>query len=105
MAQPPDFTAPILEHDWAQLSEVSAAVRRSLDDALSDLVREAVEEPTESYAASCARIDRAFGDRMAPYRDLDWAVDRATALQHVLKQGLRQGPYRTGDDDPKVRGS
>ena len=105
MAQPPDLTAPILEHDWARLSEVSAAVRRSLDDALADLVRASVENPTEPYAASCARIDRAFGERMAPYRDLDWAVDRATALQHVLKQGLRHGPYRTGNDDPEVRRS
>jgi hypothetical protein len=102
MAQPPDLTAPILKHDWAQLSEVSAAVRRSLDDALEDLVRAAVEDPTGPNATSCARIDRAIGGRMAPYWNLDWAVDRVTALRHALKQSLRQGPYRTGGNDLKA---
>jgi hypothetical protein len=105
MARPSDLTAPILQDDWAQLSEVSAALRRGLDDALTDLVRATVEDPPTSYAASCSRIDRAFGDRMAPYWNLDWAVDRATALQHALKEGLLQGPYRSDADGNMVSGS
>ncbi|MCJ2117287.1 hypothetical protein MKK65_12075 [Methylobacterium sp. J-001] len=83
------MAAAALGHDWAQLSEVGAAVRRSLDDALGELVRAAIENPTEAYAASCARIDQTFADRMAPYRSLSWAMDQAAALQHALKQGLR----------------
>ena len=102
MARAPDLTAPILQDDWAQLSGVSAALRRGLDDALTDLVRAAVEDPPTSYAASCARIDRAFGDRMAPYWSLDWAVEQAEALQRALKEGLCQGPYRTDRNDPEA---
>ncbi|MCJ2124784.1 hypothetical protein [Methylobacterium sp. J-077] len=95
------MTTAILQDDWAQLTEVGAAVHRNLDDALADLVRAAVEDPTASYAASCARIDRAFEDRMAPYQHLAWAMDQAAALQRKLKDGLRQGPYRTDGNDPK----
>ncbi|SFL36904.1 hypothetical protein [Methylobacterium pseudosasicola] len=96
MAQTPDSATAALAHDWARLSEVGVAVRRSLDDALEELVRAAIENPTESYAASCARIDRAFDDRMAPYRSLSWAMDQAATLQHALKEGLRHLSYRSG---------
>lgn len=105
MAQSPDLAAAALGHDWAQLSEMGAAVRRSLDDALADLVRAAIEDPRASYAVSCARIDRAFDDRMAPYHHLAWAMDQAEALQRVLKDRLCQGPYRTDRNDPKAAGS
>lgn len=105
MAQSPDLAAAALGHDWAQLSEVGAAVRRSLDDALADLVRAAVEDPTASYVASCTRIDRAFENRMAPYQHLAWATDQAEALRRVLKDRLCQGPYRTDGNDPKATGS
>ncbi|MCJ2020463.1 hypothetical protein MKK84_24035 [Methylobacterium sp. E-065] len=44
MAQIDDLAAAALGHNWAQLSEVGAAVRRSLDDALADLVRVAADE-------------------------------------------------------------
>ncbi|MCJ2084869.1 hypothetical protein MKK88_02525 [Methylobacterium sp. E-005] len=80
-------------------------MRRSLDDAPADLVHAAIEDPTEACAASCARIDRVLEDRMAPYWNLDWAVDRVAALQHALKEGLRHGPYRSDKDGDKVSGS
>lgn len=105
MAQASALTAAALGQDWAQLSEDGADVRRCLDDALADLMRAAVEDPTASYAASCARIDRAFEYRMAPYQHLAWAMDQAEALQRALKDGLRQGPYRTDGNAPKAVGS
>lgn len=80
-------------------------MRRSLDDAPADLVHVAIEDPKESCAASCTCINRVLEDRMAPYWSLDWAVDRVAALQHALKEGLRQGPYRSDQDGDKVSGS
>jgi hypothetical protein len=105
MARPSGLTAAALGHDWAQLSEDGAAVHRCLDDALADLVRGAVGDPTASYTASWARIDRAFEDRMAPYHHLAWAMDQAEALRRALKHGLRQGSYRTDGNDLKTVGS
>lgn len=105
MAQSPDLAAAALGQDWAQLSEMGAAVRRSLDDALADLVRAAIEDPRASYTVSCARVDRAFNDRMAPYQHLAWAMDQAEALRRAFKDGLRQGPYRTDGNDLKTSGS
>ena len=65
-----------------------AAVQASLDGALEDLLRAAVESPTEPYSASCARIDAVFDCRMAPHRHLAWALAEAEALKRRLKCGL-----------------
>lgn len=97
MAQIPDSGTAALHDEWDQLSEVGAAVRRSLDDALSVLVRAAIDDPTLSYAASCHRIDQTFAVWMAPYRNLGWAMDQAAVLQRALKNSLSHRPYRTGE--------
>lgn len=65
-----------------------AAVRASLDVALEDLLRAAVESRTEPDAESCARIDAVFDHRMASYRHLAWACAEIDALKHQLKVGL-----------------
>lgn len=67
-----------------------AAVRASLDDALGDLLRAAVDNPTEPDAASHARIDHVLDLRMTPHRHLAWALAEAEALKRQLKAGLRE---------------
>lgn len=66
-----------------------AVVRASLDGALEDLIRVAVEAGPEPYGVSCTRIDRAIDHRIAPHVGLAWARARAEALRHQLKAGLR----------------
>ncbi|MCJ2067237.1 hypothetical protein MKK75_00175 [Methylobacterium sp. J-030] len=66
-----------------------AAVQASLDGALGDLLRAAVENPTEPDATSYARIDAVFDHRMAPHRHLAWALAEAERLKRQLKSGLR----------------
>lgn len=66
-----------------------AVVRASLDGALEDLIRAAVEAGPDSYGVSCTRIDRAIDRRIAPHVGLAWARARAEALRHQLKAGLR----------------
>ena len=71
-------------------SDDEAVVQASLDGALEDLVGAAVEVGSEPYAVSCARIDQAFDDRMAPHRHLTWARLLAEALKMQLKLGLHR---------------
>lgn len=66
-----------------------AVVRASLDGALEDLIRVAVEAGPEPYGVSCTRIDRAIDRRIAAHVGLPWARARAEALRHQLKAGLR----------------
>lgn len=66
-----------------------AIVRASLDGALEDLIRGAVEAGPEPYGVSCTRIDRAIDRRIAAHIGLPWARARAEALRHQLKAGLR----------------
>lgn len=66
-----------------------AAVRASLDDALGELLRTAVDNPTEPDAASYARIDHVLDLRMTPHRHLAWALVEAEALKRQLKSGLQ----------------
>ena len=67
-----------------------AVVQASLDGALEDLVRAAVEAGPEPYAVSCARIDQAFDQRMAPHRHLTWARLLSEGLKMQLKLGLHR---------------
>lgn len=69
-----------------------AAVRASLDSALGDLLRVAVENPAETGAASCARINAVFDYWMTPYRHLAWALAEAEGLKRRLKAGLYGHP-------------
>ena len=76
------------------------AVRASLEGALGELLRAAVENPTEPNAASYARIDTVFDHRMAPHRHLAWPLAEAEALKHRLKTGLRgSAPDAVGEMD------
>lgn len=67
-----------------------AVIQTSLDGALEDLVRAAVEAGSEPYAVSCTRIDRAFDDRMALHRHLVWAHMLAEGLKMQIKLGLHR---------------
>lgn len=86
-------------------ARAQAAVRASLDGALEDLLRSAVEAGLEPYAISCARIDAAFDSRMVPYRQLSWAMDEAATLKCALKQGLQRRVDGSEDQSSKVRKS
>lgn len=63
-------------------------MRASLDGALGDLLRAAVDNPGEPDAASCTRINAVFDRQMAPHRHLAWALAEAEALKRRLKAGL-----------------
>ncbi|MCJ2085835.1 hypothetical protein MKK88_07490 [Methylobacterium sp. E-005] len=79
-----------------------AAVRASLDYALGDLLRAAVENLTEPDAVSCARIDAVLDRQMASHRDLAWALAEAEELKHRLKAGLLKGPYPSDEGGNKL---
>jgi hypothetical protein len=79
-----------------------AAVRASLDGALGDLLRAAVENPTETGVVTSDRINAVFDNRMAPHRHLVWALAEAEALKRRLKAGLRG---HTPDDTSRANGA
>ena len=94
------FGSPTLDErtalQEAEGCDDDAVVQASLDGALEDLVRTAVRVGSEPYAVSCARIDRAFNDRMAPHRHLAWARMLAEGLKMQLKLGLHRHVSSSG---------
>ena len=83
-------THECLSSQCADSCDDEAVVQASLDAALEDLVRAAVEVGSEPYAVSCARIDQAFDDRMVRHRHLTWARLLAKGLKMQLKLGLHR---------------